>query len=405
MNASPTPRSQRLDLLDALRGSALLGILLLHAVEHWDFGAPPEGSPAWLAALDGQATHWAFLLFGGKAYAIFALMFGISFHITLQSWQAKADHPSARFLWRLALLGAMGYVHGLLFCGDILAVIAVLGVPLVLLNRLGTRALAGVAVLLLLQLPQWPEVVRVLTDPAYEPAYPRHWALYGQTTPVFSNGSFADVLALNSWTGQAAKWWWVLDTWRWPQMLGLFVCGLLVGRSGVLHDPARLRRLAWQALAVGIAGTLLMWFVRHGVDTLGLQGLRHMVVTNLVKMLGNLAQMAIWAGGFVLLYGWARAGRVLALLAPYGRMSLTGYVTQAVIGVPFFYGFGLAMYRHVGPFMALGFGIGVFLLQLAFARWWLARYAYGPLEWLWRAATLRTLRVPLRRVPMDLAGT
>ncbi|KQV55584.1 hypothetical protein ASC95_28995 [Pelomonas sp. Root1217] len=398
------PRAQRLDLLDALRGSALLGILLLHAVEHWDFGASPEGYPAWLTALDGHAKHWAFLLFGGKAYAIFALMFGISFHITLQSWQAKADHPSVRFLWRLVLLGAIGYVHGLLFCGDILAVIAVLGLPLVLLNRLGTRALLAVAVLLLLQLPQWPEVVRVLSDAAYQPGYPRHWGLYGQTEPVYAHGNFADVLAINTWTGQAAKWWWVLETWRWPQMLGLFVCGLQVGRSGVLHEPARLRRLAWRALAAGIAGSLLMWLVGQGVDTLGLQGLRHMAVANLVKMLGNLAQMAVWAGGFVLLYGWARTGRLLALLAPYGRMSLTGYVTQAVIGVPFFYGFGLAMYRHVGPFMALGFGIGVFVLQLAFARWWLARYAYGPLEWLWRAATLRTLQLPLRRTSMGLAG-
>jgi len=405
MTTSAPSASARLDILDALRGSALLGILLLHAVEHWDFMVPPEGRPAWLATLDGQATSWAFLLFGGKAYAIFALMFGISFHLTLQSWQAKADHPSARFLWRLLLLGAMGYVHGLLFCGDILAVIAVLGLPLVLLNRLGTRALAGVAVVLLLQLPQWPEVARVLTDPAYQPPLPRHWALYGQTTPVFSNGSFADVLALNAWTGQAAKWWWMLENWRWPQMLGLFVCGLLLGRSGVLHDAGRLRRLAWLGLTAGAAGALLLWLVRQGVDTLGLKDLRHMVVANLVGMLGNLAQMAMWAGGFVLLYRQARARRMLALLVPYGRMSLTGYVTQAVVGVPFFYGFGLGMYRHVGPAMALGFGVGVFLLQLAFARWWLARYAHGPLEWLWRAGTLRTLRLPLRRQHTNTAYT
>jgi uncharacterized protein len=405
MSADPTLRPQRLDLLDALRGSALLGILLLHAVEHWDFIVPPVGRPAWLVTLDDQATSWAFLLFGGKAYAIFALMFGISFHITLQSWQAKAEHPSARFLWRLALLGAMGYVHGLLYCGDILTVIAALGVPLVLLNRLGTRALVAVAVALLLQMPQWPEVARVLADATYQPLAPRHWALYGQTTQVFSSGSFTDLLALNAWTGQAAKWWWMLETWRWPQMLGLFVCGLLLGRSGALHDPLRLRRLAWQALVAGVAGTLLMWLVRHGVDALGLKSLRHMVVANLVDMLRNLAQTAIWAGGFVLLYGWAGPRRVLARLAPYGRMSLTGYVTQAVAGVTFFYGFGLGMYRHVGPSMAVGFGIGVFLVQLVFARWWLAHYAYGPLEWLWRAGTLRTLRLPLRRTPTGLAGT
>jgi uncharacterized protein len=397
------PSRERLDILDALRGSALLGILLLHAVEHWDFMLLPQGRPAWLEALDTQVVGWAYFLFGGKAYAIFALSFGISFFVTLDRWQGSADHPSARFLWRLVLLGAMGYVHGLLYCGDILTVIAVLGVPLLVLNRLRTRALAWVALALLLQLPQWPEVLRVLADPAYQPGVPRHWGLYAQTVPVFSQGSFADVLGLNAWTGQGAKWWWVIENWRWPQMLGLFVCGLLVGRSGVLRDPERLHALALRALAAGLAGCVLVWLARRGVDGLGLKDRRHQVVAELVGMLGNLAQMAVWAGGFALLYGWARARRVLAMLAPYGRMSLTCYATQAAFGVPFFYGFGLGMYRHVGPFMALLFGLGVFAVQYAFARWWLGRYAYGPLEWVWRASTLRTLRVPLRRAPLAAA--
>jgi uncharacterized protein len=387
----------RLDLLDALRGSALLGILLLHAAEHWDLIVPPEGRPAWLAALDDQALAWAYALFGGKAYAIFALMFGISFHLTLESWQARGGHPSTRFAWRLALLGALGYVHGLLYCGDVLAVIAVLGLPLVLLHRLGDRTLAVVAVALLLQLPQWPGVLRVLADPAYQPATPLHWTLYGQVTPVFMTGSFTDLIALNAWTGQAAKWAWVADTWRWPQMLGLFVCGLLLGRSGVLHDPARLRRLAWRAVCAGAAGWLLVWLSRRGIAGLGLKDLRLHVVNGLADMLGNLAQAAVWAGGFVLLYGLALPHRLLSMLAPYGRMSLTCYTTQALFGVPFFYGFGLGMYRQVGPLMALGLGLAVFVLQWAFARWWLARYAYGPLEWLWRAATLRSWQLPLRR--------
>jgi uncharacterized protein len=78
-------------------------------------------------------------------------------------------------------------------------------------------------------------------------------------------------------------------------------------------------------------------------------------------------------------------------------MSLTCYVTQAVIGVPFYYGFGLGMYRYVGPFYSLFFAVVAFTLQCAFAHWWLERFSYGPLEWLWRAATLRSIDVPMRR--------
>ena len=389
---------QRFDIIDALRGSALFGILLLHSVEHWDFLHLPEGRPGWLVDLDTWTIESAYFLFGGKAYAIFALMFGVSFFITLERWQGGSRNASGRFLWRLAILGVLGYVHGLLYCGDILTVIAALGVPLVVLDRLGSRALRWIAALLLLQLPQWPDVLRVIADPAYNPAHPHHWDLYALTDPVFANGSFSDVVRLNAWTGQAAKAWWVIETYRYPQMLGLFVCGLLLGRSGALRDMARLRRIARNALVAGIVGFALLLLVRRGVDTLGLKDMRHYFVDNLVNMYGNLAQMAIWAGAFVLLYGSERVRAVLRMFVPYGRMSLTCYVSQAVIGVPFFYGFGLGMYRHAGPFPALLFALAVFFLQCAFARWWLDRYAYGPLEWLWRAATLRSLRIPMRRV-------
>lgn len=391
--------SRRLDIVDALRGSALLGILLLHSVEHWDFLHLPEHQPEWLATLDRHAIEWGYLLFGGKAYAIFALLFGVSFFITLDSWKARSRSACGRFLWRLVVLGGLGYLHGLLYCGDILTVIAALGVPLVLLNRLGSRALGMVAVALLLQLPQWPDVLRVLADPAYTPAQPEHWRLYALTDPVFANGSFGDVLRLNSWTGQAAKWWWVVETCRYPQMLGLFVCGLLLGRSGAIQDPARLRRLAWRALVLGAGGVGVMLLVRAEVDALGLQGTRQGAVGGLVNAYANLAQTAVWAGGFVLLYQRQTAAALLRVLVPYGRMSLTCYVTQAVFGVPFFYGFGLGMYRQVGPFLALLFALAVFTLQCALAHWWLGRFSYGPLEWVWRAATLRSLRVPMRRTP------
>ncbi|MGM9491167.1 DUF418 domain-containing protein [Ideonella sp. YS5] len=392
----PPAGNARLDLVDALRGSALLGILLLHAVEHWDFMRMPPGRPAWLEALDGQTIGWAFRILGGKAYAIFALMFGVSFFITLQSWRRRGDEGAqARFLWRMALLGVLGYLHGLLYNGDILGPIALLAVPLVLLDRLGSRGLTVVAVLLLLQLPQWVEVLRVLADPAWQPGIPRHWAMFGQAEDVFATGSLADVVRLNAWQGQLTKWWWLWESWRWPQMLGLFACGLLLGRSGVLHDAVRLQRLARWTLVGGLAGLALAWLAQRGLGMLGLQGRREQLLAELVGMYGNLAQAAVWAGGFALLY--PRARRVLGVLVPYGRMSLTCYVTQAVIGVPFFYPFGLGLYRHVGPFAALFFALAVFALQCTFARAWLKRYSYGPLEWLWRAATLRTLQVPMRR--------
>ncbi len=121
------------------------------------------------------------------------------------------------------------------------------------------------------------------------------------------------------------------------------------------------------------------------------------VTDNLVSSYCNVAQMAIWAGGFVLLYQWAKARAALRLLAPYGRMSLTGYVTQALVGVPLFYGYGLALYRYVGPFFSVLGALGYGVVQCTVAHLWLRRFYYGPLEWLWRALTFCSFATPMRR--------
>jgi uncharacterized protein len=118
---------------------------------------------------------------------------------------------------------------------------------------------------------------------------------------------------------------------------------------------------------------------------------------NLVSSYCSLAQLAVWAGVFVLLYQWAKAKAVLRMLAPYGRMSLTGYVTQGLVGVPLFYGYGLALHRYMGPFYSVLLGAALFAVQCTCAHLWLKRFLYGPLEWLWRSCTFLTFATPMRK--------
>ena len=88
------------------------------------------------------------------------------------------------------------------------------------------------------------------------------------------------------------------------------------------------------------------------------------------------------------------AGKVLGWLAPMGRMTLTFYVAQSLIWVPVFYGFGLGAWKTLPPATALWLGAGFLVLQAVVAQLWFKRFAYGPLEWAWRAATYRTWSVP-----------
>jgi uncharacterized protein len=393
----PSRDGLRMELVDAMRGSALAGILLLHSIEHWDFMRYPANPPEWLKPFNAAAHDLGFFLFGGKAYAVFAMMFGLSFFIILDRWTKRGVNVQGRFLWRLALLAGFGYINGIVYCGDFLLVIAILGVPMVVLQRLSDRWLTWISVLLVLQLPVLWKVGQIVLDPAAQLPRPLHWGVYGQLGKVYSDGIFWEFIKTNLWLGQSARLLWTFETGRFTQMLGLFIWGLLLGRSRVLEDPARSVRLAVRALILGAIGFSVLYPAKLRVIELGLTGVNRSVANNLISAYCNLTQMAIWVGAFILLFQWARSRAVLRLLAPYGRMSLTNYVVQGLIGVPLFYGFGFALYRWMGPFYSVLFGMALLCGQIAFSHFWLKRFHYGPLEWLWRALTFGTFDLPMRK--------
>ncbi len=397
MTAPAQQPASRIDVIDALRGSALAGILLLHAIAHWSLPRYPTDTPAGFAAIDRLTMGAGTFLFEGKAFAIFALMFGVSFSLILETWSRRGVSFGGRFAWRLALLAMLGYLHGIIYSGEVLMTLAVLGLPLLLVHRLGNRALAVLAVLSLLQVPSLWEVARHLADSGYRPVPPPPRVDYGALFEAYAHGSFADVCAVNAVRGQVDRLWWAIESGRYLQMFGLFVCGLLAGRQrlfeGNVVGHAWARRCAW----AGLGAFALLFLVRRELGRLGLQGeaLRH--TRELLFSYRNLAQVAVWVGGFQLLYRSEAARRVLRLLAPYGRMSLTSYVAQALVGVPLFYGYGLALYRHFGPFQSLLAGMVILLAQGVFAHVWLRRCYYGPLEWLWRSGTFLDFSTPLLR--------
>ncbi len=393
---APAAPESRITLIDALRGSALAGLFFVHCVEHFELARYPQNQSPLLKQLDGWTNDTAFFLFSGKAYAIFAMMFGVSFMLILQSWTKKGIDVRTRFPWRLLILGALGYLNALVYSGDILLVLAILGLPLVFLYRLPDKVLGWLAVLFLLQIPNAWEALRCIVQPAYAPAAPLHWNLYNEVCQAQAESSLPDLLRLLAWKGQGVRLLFTYETGRYTQMLGLFLCGLLIGRHHLFENATAARRLAWRALILGIVGFALFQPLKSMLADWGVTGMRGYYVSTWLGAYCNLAQMAVWVGGFVLLYlgGWRRA---LDWFVPLGRMSLTAYVTQAMFFVPFFYGYGLGLYRHLGQFHSVLCGLAFIVVQTAVAKLWLRHFQYGPLEWLWRAGTNRTFRTPFRR--------
>ena len=133
--------NQRIAIVDALRGFALAGIVIVHIVENY-VGAPtPENTMqgTHVGVFDNIVDGFIFLFFRGKFFALFSFLFGLSFYLQLNRKKDKDKHFVGRFIWRLALLFLIGYAHSLFYRGDILTVYALLGVFLVLFYQVSNK--------------------------------------------------------------------------------------------------------------------------------------------------------------------------------------------------------------------------------------------------------------------------
>ena len=157
-------KTPRIEVVDALRGFAVMAILLVHNLEHFIFPVYPVGSPAWLNVLD----QGVFTLFAGKAYAIFALLFGFTFYIQTDNQKKCGKDFGYRFLWRLVLLIGFATLNAAFFpAGDVLLLFVVVGLVLFFARNWNNGTVLLVAILFLLQPIEWFHYIAGLINPAY----------------------------------------------------------------------------------------------------------------------------------------------------------------------------------------------------------------------------------------------
>jgi uncharacterized protein len=235
---------------------------------------------------------------------------------------------------------------------------------------------------------------------------------------LFSEGAALQrqALALSGdyWSNVVSMWQWTWTEWlagglmfAWViYALGRFALGAAIGRSGILEDITGhlplLRRIAWIAIPVGLAAALLVRLV-------GEQWWQPLGDDETLAQLGN----ALRSPAALLLAAGYSAGIVVALHRPWGpilfepfaavgRMALTNYLAQGLLYgfVLFRVGPGLGLAGRIGACDVIAISLAFFVLQMLFSHWWLARYRFGPMEWLWRALTYGE-RPPFRRAAAE----
>lgn len=383
----PTGKHARVEVADVLRGLAVMGIILLHSIEHFNFYSFPDttGQSAWLAFTDKAVWDGLFFLLGGKAYAVFALLFGFSYFIQYDNQRMRGHDFRLRFCWRLILLFLIGNLNAMFFTAEVLVLYSLVGFILPLTCKMKDKWIFVLACILLIQPLPLYYTLRACFDPAFvTPALPTG-DLWGATFEVQSHGTFWETIRVNLWEGQLASLAWAWDNGRVFQTAALFLLGFLAGKRGLfLKENLKI----WNKV---LCGSLLAFFPLYGlgnmlpgfIDNPSIRTPLLLIISSLYKF----AFMLLLVSAILFAYYRTRLQRRLAQIVPYGRMSLTNYITQSIFGSLLFYNWGFGLHDDLGITASFLTGILLFILQFSFCRWWMAHHSHGPMEYLWKRAT------------------
>lgn len=393
--AAPIPAGERSALLDSLRGYALLGILIANMVAFSGFFFVVETGRAALrlGSLNDFADYLMEWLIVGKFYSIFSLLFGIGFAIQLGRLEQRGEGVP-RYLKRLFVLFLIGLAHlYLLWLGDIVALYALMGAVLLLFRKLGDRALLRWAVLLWLIPIGWSALI--------------HFGGINLAVPVFAHGE-ATIVAMGFDLARGPLYFYqhapladhlrahraevffrlgdLIYQMRFTKVLGMFLVGLWVGRRALYANLDQYRPLLRRVAVLGIGLGLPLSAAKAYLLITANDRPAHEFAGELFYVLGTPTLALGYAAAFALL--WARGRRGwLEWSAPAGRMALTNYLMQSVLMSIIFYGWGFGQIGKYGLIFVYPFSLVLFAAQVAYSRWWLARFRFGPVEWLWRSLT------------------
>ncbi|MCS7301356.1 MAG: DUF418 domain-containing protein [Fimbriimonadales bacterium] len=387
---------ERIHALDALRGIALLGILMVNMASFKGLSTL-ERFPS-LESLAQSADQIAFLviqaLFTGKFYPIFSFLFGLGFALQIGRLQARGANATGIMLRRLLTLLGFGLLHGLfIWTGDVLFIYALCGLVLLLLRHLSPRAalygvlgLWGVQALCCLSCSgltfwgaQFSDGAGAQSD--FFDAY------IERGRQVYAQGSY--------WEAQQFRFIeWLLTLsfaiFFAPNVMMMFLLGLYFGKAGLFESlDVHHRLFGWLAgvgLPLGLATNVgcafgLLNALRTENELYAFAWLSLMVIVGPVLAMG-------YIGAFGWL--WSASGGLRRLLKPVaaaGRMALTNYLMQSVVCTLLFYGYGLGLHGKVGIAQGVGLTLLLWVVQVVLSTLWLARFEYGPMEWLWRSLT------------------
>lgn len=390
MQQELTEKTPRIEMVDALRGFAVIAIVLIHSVEHFIYPIYPDPitQPEWLNILDKGVFSIIFSLIAGKGYAIFSILFGFTFAIQFKNQQNKGNDFGVRFLWRLLLLAGFATLNAMFFPGgDVLLLYAIVGVILFVVRKWNDKAIFIIMILLLLQPMQWFYYISGLINPEFSLPENINGALYAQIIEINKSGEFFPFIWANITTGQLASFLWAVEGGRFLQTAGLFLLGLLISRRKLFNStPENIKFWTKTLILCAILFAPMYQLKVELFDTNS-----DLFIKNTVGVMFDMWQKLLFTfvliGSFIILYQKEAFQRKISWFRVYGKMSLTNYISQSFIGALIFFPIGLNLSPYCGFTNSLIVGCIIVALQLQFCKWWQKSHKQGPLEKIWHKLT------------------
>lgn len=404
---APVAPEERIVILDVLRGFALFGIAVMNMGGfNTPAGLGTRDTHYFPALYDRGMDLFTGVIFAGKANSIFSFLFALGFTIQMQRAAAKGQPFVLSYLRRIAILFLVGVAHAILIWnGDVLHTYAILGLVLLAIRNVSDRFVWALIVLCLVGGPIRSLVFTIRNEPFIHPV--SFWRdISYQHMRIFSEGTYleqvrARIFLWEDYYSPEVFRRFVGPIFGYASFLLTMLLGFYVGRKRWLENIGEhlqpIRKMFWIALGLGLSASIACFLLvtfrplppPNGPTFRGF-------ITGVLFTLNRPLLCVAYISAFCLLLQKDGAKRILNVIAVPGRMPLTNYLMQSVMATTLFYSWGGGFFGKVGPFLGFFLSVAMFAIEVVWSHYWLARFRFGPLEWLWRAATYGKLP-PMKR--------
>ncbi|WP_291150969.1 DUF418 domain-containing protein [Flavobacterium sp. UBA7680] len=386
----PVEQGKRTAILDILRGWALLGVAIGNYSGYIRIGIPHETKNNLVSDI---LSYFDEYFLAGKSWTLLTVLFGYGFGILINNVAAKGKNPVTFFTWRMLLLFGLAFIDSSFWFGDILKDYAFLGLILLLFHKSSAKTLGYISAVLILAVPFIMayikglniERISIITNPEYLKLYHS-----GNWLEFFKFNLLANFYQQIIAPGYAI----VAHT----VMLACMLFGAMLQKLDFFNRLKEMKKLLIYVLISSLFIAVILGVVFY------------FTTENKAEFLNFfhpyfwfiISTMIFIVSGIILLYDSKKLKTIFDYFSAGGKMTLTNYITQNILGAFIFSGIGFGIADTMPYWFYFSLAVFVFIIQLFISKWWLSKYNYGPIEWLWRSASYRKLFPLKKKIQSDI---